>query len=62
MGTEWLKSYCDHVADCVLQLTTTSWNHKSIVLYIASQEKIKIRSVASSECILVLHYHKINKS
>ena len=54
----------DQLADWELRPTDATQHHKSIVLDITGQKKIKIQNLkyTSTECILLLHLYKVEKS
>ena len=53
----------DHVAAWELQLTAAAQHHERVShrMWLA-WERIKIQSTVSTECILLLHHGKIEKS
>lgn len=53
---------CDCRAHQELWLTVDVQHHESIVLCIASQGKMRIQNMVSTECILLLYHNKVKNS
>lgn len=50
------------MADCELQLATTTQHHKGVIRHIASMGKDKNLKYVSTEILLLWHHCKVEKS
>lgn len=53
---------CGGMADCELQLATTTQHHKGVIRHIASMGKDKNLKYVSTEILLLWHHCKVEKS
>lgn len=53
---------CDHAADWEVQLTAAALHQRRILSHVATARKrsrFKIQNTVSTECLLLLHHHKV---
>ena len=54
---------CVHEANWELQLAASAQCHERVLCYVSlAWEKIRIQSMVFTECVLLWHHHKVEKS